>query len=225
MALNTSKLQLTRPESIDFMDPTILGNNFQKLDDNVGALVCTSTTRPSSPYVPQKIFETDTKRLMQWDGSIWFWVGGAPIAGRIYRAGGNIPVTSGGARPAMVKHFVSGGVTFNSGNYGLTIPIDGLYVLTVRAWTNGSSAWSCYTYVEFTRGGTTAVLMANVHWKADTQNYQSTFSDIVDLRAGDALFYAVKGTSGTLGNLTGTAPTGDSSIMAVTYLGPNNGVS
>lgn len=33
--------------------------------------VCTSTTRPSAPYTGQKIFETDTKNELTWDGSAW----------------------------------------------------------------------------------------------------------------------------------------------------------
>lgn len=33
--------------------------------------VCTSTTRPASPYAGQKIYETDTKNELIWDGSAW----------------------------------------------------------------------------------------------------------------------------------------------------------
>ena len=33
--------------------------------------VCTSSTRPSSPYVGQMIFETDTNLLKIWLGSNW----------------------------------------------------------------------------------------------------------------------------------------------------------
>ncbi len=33
--------------------------------------VCTSTTRPASPYVGQMIFETDTSKLKVWLGSYW----------------------------------------------------------------------------------------------------------------------------------------------------------
>ena len=33
--------------------------------------VCTSTTRPSAPYTGQKIYETDTKNELTWDGSAW----------------------------------------------------------------------------------------------------------------------------------------------------------
>jgi hypothetical protein len=33
--------------------------------------VCTSSTRPQSPYVGQMIFETDTNKLKIWLGSYW----------------------------------------------------------------------------------------------------------------------------------------------------------
>lgn len=36
--------------------------------------VCTSTTRPTVPYVGQLIFETDTNRLVVWNGSSWVYL-------------------------------------------------------------------------------------------------------------------------------------------------------
>jgi hypothetical protein len=33
--------------------------------------VCTSTTRPASPYEGQVIYETDTDRILFWDGTTW----------------------------------------------------------------------------------------------------------------------------------------------------------
>jgi len=33
--------------------------------------VCTSTTRPSGPYEGQMIYETDTDKVLVWDGSTW----------------------------------------------------------------------------------------------------------------------------------------------------------
>jgi hypothetical protein len=36
-----------------------------------GVVVCTSATRPTTPYVGQDIFETDTKRAYFWNGTDW----------------------------------------------------------------------------------------------------------------------------------------------------------
>jgi hypothetical protein len=34
--------------------------------------VCTSTTRPASPYQGQVIYETDTSRTLTWNGTAWY---------------------------------------------------------------------------------------------------------------------------------------------------------
>lgn len=34
--------------------------------------VCTSTTRPASPFEGQVIYETDTDKVLVWDGSAWY---------------------------------------------------------------------------------------------------------------------------------------------------------
>jgi hypothetical protein len=36
-----------------------------------GTIICTSSTRPASPFEGQKIYETDTSREYLWDGSAW----------------------------------------------------------------------------------------------------------------------------------------------------------
>lgn len=35
--------------------------------------VCTSTTRPTAPYEGQLIYETDTDKVLVWDGSAWVY--------------------------------------------------------------------------------------------------------------------------------------------------------
>lgn len=48
----------------------------------VGSLksgVCTSTTRPASPYEGQVIYETDTDLVKAWDGSSWITIGPTTI--------------------------------------------------------------------------------------------------------------------------------------------------
>jgi hypothetical protein len=38
--------------------------------------VCTSSTRPTAPYEGQQIYETDTDKLLVWNGSAWIVVNG-----------------------------------------------------------------------------------------------------------------------------------------------------
>ena len=45
--------------------------------------VCTSSTRPATPYEGQVIYETDTDKVMVWNGSAWTQVGG-PATGSMF---------------------------------------------------------------------------------------------------------------------------------------------
>jgi len=50
---------------------------------NIGHTVCTSTTRPASPDTGRMIYETDTAKLLIWDGSAWVDVYPAQPAGSL----------------------------------------------------------------------------------------------------------------------------------------------
>ena len=71
-------------------------------------VVCTSTTRPASPYEGQEIYETDTDRKYVYDGSAWDPI---PVGRRFNSglfdgstdAGGNVVIAHGlGATPTAV---------------------------------------------------------------------------------------------------------------------------
>lgn len=51
--------------------------NFDKIDLNIGVVLCTSTTRPAggSLFTGMQIFETDTKKTYIYDGAAWRFVG------------------------------------------------------------------------------------------------------------------------------------------------------
>jgi hypothetical protein len=51
-------------------------NAINTLDLNIGSVMVTSSTRPTSPYPGQIIFETDTNNSFLWDGSQWRELGG-----------------------------------------------------------------------------------------------------------------------------------------------------
>jgi hypothetical protein len=74
MSTTTTRLGLYKPaadgsELVNVV--TDLNNNMDSIDAKMGAFVCTSGTRPGSPYNGQFIRETDTGKLMLWDGSGW----------------------------------------------------------------------------------------------------------------------------------------------------------
>jgi hypothetical protein len=61
MSTNTSRLALLKPDGSETVNVgTQVNANFDVIDLNMNFRVCTSSTRPSSPYTGQSIFETDT---------------------------------------------------------------------------------------------------------------------------------------------------------------------
>jgi hypothetical protein len=71
MATNTTKLGLIKPDFVDVVDISDLNDNADDIDAAVGFTICTSTTRPSTPWLGQSIFETDTESSFIWDGTVW----------------------------------------------------------------------------------------------------------------------------------------------------------
>lgn len=74
MVTTTSKLGLNKPDTTDLVDISVLNQNADKLDAAAGAKICTSSTRPSSPWDGQIIFETDTTSTLVWRAASSTWV-------------------------------------------------------------------------------------------------------------------------------------------------------
>lgn len=81
MATNTTKLGLIKPDYVDVVDIADLNSNADDIDAAVGFTICTSTTRPSTPWSGQAIFETDTSGSFMWDGSAWQVIGSSAGVG------------------------------------------------------------------------------------------------------------------------------------------------
>jgi hypothetical protein len=77
MATNTTKLGLIKPDFVDVVDVADLNTNADDIDAAVGFAIVTSSTRPSTPWTGQSIFETDTLSAKIWNGTAWVGVGGA----------------------------------------------------------------------------------------------------------------------------------------------------
>jgi hypothetical protein len=73
MATFTTRLGLRKPNNTtDLVNVvTDLDDNFDDIDAAIGWLICTSTTRPGSPWQGQPIYETDTKTYRVWNGTRW----------------------------------------------------------------------------------------------------------------------------------------------------------
>ena len=76
MATTTTRLGLRKPDpdplTGDFVDAQAdLNDNWDNIDGKIGLVVCTSGTRPGSPFTGMTIYETDTDCVLFYDGTSW----------------------------------------------------------------------------------------------------------------------------------------------------------
>lgn len=84
--------------------------------------VCTSSTRPSSPYAGQAIYETDTNRYLVWDGTAWSIPDIPAFAVHTY-AGSSATAT---AKIPFNNNTVNVGSCWSTVNHRFTAPIAGV---------------------------------------------------------------------------------------------------
>lgn len=104
MATSTTRLGLRKPDPDPVTGDDInvaldISGSMDKIDAAVGCAVCTSGTRPGSPWQGQLIFETDTGKVQVWNGSAWkhiisintgsalAWTGDTTITGNLTVSG------------------------------------------------------------------------------------------------------------------------------------------
>lgn len=71
MSTTTTRLALVKPANSDLYDISVFNNNADKIDRIGGVTICTSSTRPNSPFLWMTAYETDTKNLIIWNGTTW----------------------------------------------------------------------------------------------------------------------------------------------------------
>ena len=107
--------------------------------------VCTSTTRPSSPYAGQVIFETDTFTVRTWDGTAWVGIvpSGSlqPFAGATAPNGWLMCFGQAISRTTYADLFAAIGTTHGVGNGSTTFNVPDLRGRTIAGKDNmGGSA-------------------------------------------------------------------------------------
>lgn len=109
MATTTTKLGLVKPADVDTVDIAVLNANSDKIDSASGVFVCTSTTRPSTPFGGQLIFEKDTLNQRIWDQttSSWIQFAGTPVGAIITIATATAPT----------GWLICDGTVYPNGNY------------------------------------------------------------------------------------------------------------
>lgn len=67
-------LGMDLPDGTDVVTASQLSTALTKVDSGIGFRICTSTTRPATPYIGQSIYETDTRRkLINMNGTTTGW--------------------------------------------------------------------------------------------------------------------------------------------------------
>jgi hypothetical protein len=159
--------------------------------------VCTSTTRPTAPYTGQIIWETDTARLLVWNGSTWslalttgsYLTSSVSVAPNffVYMSGANGSVVNDGTIQYNTALYddtssVSSGVfTVPSGQAGVY-----QFVCNANAYNIGSTGYARAVIV--TTGSTSINFQGS---QTPAQGGTDTFmtsTAIVKLAVGDTVF-------------------------------------
>lgn len=79
MSSLSPRTKLTVFVDSDPVDPVPVSNNSTKMDGFTSITGCTSTTRPTTPYEGQWIYETDTQNVRRWSSTDnkWYLLGGS----------------------------------------------------------------------------------------------------------------------------------------------------
>lgn len=131
MATTLSRTGLVLPAGTEAADVTIPNANTTKIDGWVGVFFCTSSTRPSTPFTGQLIFETDTRLFSMYDGSAWIQ----------FLAGGGATVHEAEYYASAVQSIPSGTDTPLGFNTAITTSAD----VTVGTSTGGAIASAKFT--------------------------------------------------------------------------------
>lgn len=127
-----------------------------------GTVICTSSTRPASPFEGQRIYETDTNKEWVYDGAAWYSPGlqreekntsqvtvttaadvtgmttgsnFTAVSGRKYRATFYCSQAYGTAGERMAVTLLSGSTTFQAGYFGLSPSTGGSVICITGTFT------------------------------------------------------------------------------------------
>jgi hypothetical protein len=177
-------------------------------------IVCTSGTRPASPFEGQFIYETDTDRVYAYNGAAWIYIaGGNPLYGAraSHSAGGTLAALTTSAISLGVEQYDYGN---NLAASAYTVPVAGLYSISARVEAGVNNAIQEFNVrikvngVERSQGS-----RIRIDGGVTASPMGSVLSDILALSAGDSV--TLNGWQGGGGNAINLATGADVTFMAI----------
>jgi len=203
------------------------GNAWQPIGN---ALVCTSTTRPSTPFEGQVIRETDTNKELTYSGSAWVQTNSwgttsgvtgvnnliAPPSARVIRSSNLTSYTSISAITWSSAAFDTDGMFSAGSPTVLTVQTSGIYVITFNAYVTGSPTFS-YSLPKIFKNGTSICFAYSF---GVTNETGFAISTIRSLTAGDTVSAGVQISGGSAYVVQGNATEGEGqSSLALAWIG------
>lgn len=155
--------------------------------------VCTSLTRPASPYEGMVIYETDTDKVLVWNSSTWLQIQTLDASGRslvpnqvVFQAHGPVVSAAHGTNPVILTNTyinIGGGYSSSTGKF--TAPAPGTYFF----WWSFLSGTVDTVYRWYIRKNN--VRIGDLHLRADTAetgsayNINATATTYIQLAQGD----------------------------------------
>jgi len=184
------------------------------------AAVCTSTTRPATPYEGQMIYETDTDLILFWDGASWKICGGnmptCIIRTSTAQTGIGQDVWTQATFPNTITDINRGGFTISGG--AITIPsgMGGIYhVAGQMQWDANTSGLRGAAFAT-----TTSLNISIVSYVAATGGsyMRCAFSGVASLTAG--VSYCISLIQSGSGGVRATDPAYMPNTLSLTMLSP-----
>lgn len=141
MGTTTPRLGMYKAAGGEALDVvTGVNNNLDKLDLDASIRVVTSGTRPSTPFTGQRIYETDTLKILIWDGSAWQIIGGnVPTCLCRLTSNQSIPNASDTLITFNSLDYLSDSTDFSLSSGVLTINKVGIYLVSANVGWESST--------------------------------------------------------------------------------------